>query len=128
MEFNRKVLPFYMSYPLVQNAIGEDTVMRDLDYLQQLYPKDAKYYQKRISEIIDTMDYEGSMIYDEYPDRWQLYGLTESIMSILKREEILSELKASEEKWNWIQDMVQILLCNEIYKRRHSRKKGYLKF
>lgn len=134
MDFNRRVLPFYMTYPMPYEYRQEDTVLRDLEYLQQMYPKDAKRYQKRISEILDKIDYEGSMIYDEYPDRWQLYGIADNIMTILKneaREEAVENEHAeqfSEEKWEWLSDMVQILLFYEIYKRRHKGKRGYLKF
>lgn len=134
MDFNRHVLPFYMTYPMPPEYREEDTVMRDLEYLQQMYPKDAKRYQQRISEILDKIDYQGSLIYDEYPDRWQLYGIADNILAILKREakeEALENKDAppiTEEKWEWISDMIQILLFYEIYKRRHRGKKGYLKF
>lgn len=137
MDFNRHVLPFYMTYPMYPmppEYREEDTVMRDLEYLQQMYPKDAKRYQQRISEILDKIDYQGSLIYDEYPDRWQLYGIADNILAILKqeaKEEALENKDAppiTEEKWEWISDMIQILLFYEIYKRRHRGKKGYLKF
>ena len=58
-----KVLPFYMTYPLPMAYEDEDAMLRDLDYLQQMYPQDAKKYQKKIVAILDKMDYEGSMIY-----------------------------------------------------------------
>lgn len=145
MDYNHRVLPFYMTYPMSEGVIPysgmpsngreEDTVMRDLEYLQQMYPKEAKRYQVRISEILDNMDYEGSMIYDEYPDKWQLYHLTDTILKILKQEAQKEAFEAqdcceviSPEKWEWTSDMVQILLFYEIYKRRHKRKRGYFKF
>ena len=91
MDFNQRIIPFYMTYPnlgggLPYNFQEEDTVMRDLEYLQQMYPDEAKRYQLRISQILDKMDYEGSMIYDEYPDKNQLYNLADNILTILKRE------------------------------------------
>ena len=68
MDFNRRVLPFFMTYPGFGPDAGRDA-MRDLEYLQQMYPREVKRYQMRISEMLDKMDYDGSMIYDEYPDR-----------------------------------------------------------
>lgn len=122
----RKILPFYMTYPLPMHYQREDTVMRDLEYLQQMYPSEAKRYQKRISAIVDKMDYDGSVIYDEYPDRFTLYRISDSIFHILKQEEAQnSKAEIPEEKWEWISDMVQILLFYEIYKRRH---KSFRKF
>lgn len=128
-----KILPFYMSYPLPMYYDREDTLMRDLEYLQQMYPSEAKKYQKRIAEILDRIDYDGSVIYDEYPDKWMLYKLGQDIKEILKTEEkqALEEEKecaALEEKWEWLGDMIQILLFYEIYRKRHNRKRSYLKF
>jgi len=133
--YERRILPFYMTYPLPMYYQEEDTVIRDLEYLQQMYPTEAKKYQKMIASILDKLDYEGSLIYDEYPDRWQLYKLSMEILERIKREERYSSGESVEntedaksEKWEWISDMIQILLFYEIYKRRHNRGRGILKF
>lgn len=137
--YERKILPFYMTYPLPMFYQEEDSIIRDLEYLQQMYPAEAKKYQKVIASILDKLDYEGSMIYDEYPDRWQLYKLSMEILDRIKREEERGEnageegmepgMKSdSKEKWEWVGDMIQILLFYEIYKRRHNSRRGILKF
>lgn len=128
--YEHKILPFYMTYPLPMFYQQEDTIIRDLEYLQQMYPVKAKHYQKMIAAILDKIDYEGSMIYDEYPDRWQLYKLSGEILDRIKREEMqeAEEADFSEEKWKWLGDLVQILLFYEIYKRRHDSDRGILRF
>ncbi|MBQ9928362.1 MAG: hypothetical protein IJO65_10340 [Lachnospiraceae bacterium] len=127
--YERKILPFYMTYPLPMYYQEEDTIIRDLEYLQQMYPAEAKRYQKVIASILDKLDYEGSLIYDEYPDRWQLYKLSMEITDRIKREEQgKEENEGTPEKWEWMGDMIQILLFYEIYKRRHNRGRGILKF
>lgn len=117
-------MPFYMTYPLPMFGQQENTVVRDLEYMQQMYPKEAKRYQKLIVGILDKMDYEGSMIYDEYPDRIQLYRLSMDILDRVKREEKNNEesdpTADSPERWQQIGDLIQILLFYEIYKRRHK--------
>lgn len=127
-----KILPFYMTYPLPMFYEEEDTVMRDLEYLQQMYPSEAKKYQRKISEILDKMDYGGSVIYDEYPDKWMLYRLGNDIVNIIKQEELNKngprEADELSEKWEWMGDLIQILLFYEIYKRRHNRRQGFLRF
>lgn len=130
MDYRHRVVPFYMTYQTPWFVREEDNVLKDLDYLQQMYPAQAKKCQQRIAEIVDKMDYDGSMIYDEYPDRWQLYRLAENIVEIMKREEFESESeeRTSPEKWEWMADMVQILLFCEIYRRRHYPKRGFMKF
>lgn len=128
--YERKILPFYMTYPLPMYYQEEDSIIRDLEYLQQMYPSEAKRYQKIISDILDKLDYEGSMIYDEYPDKWQLYKLARDILDRIKREEKQKnpDQEVPEEKWEWLGDMVQILLFYEIYKRRHNTRRGILRF
>ena len=128
--YDRKILPFYMTYPLPVYYEEEDSIIRDLEYMQQMYPSEARRYQKTISGILDKLDYEGSMIYDEYPDKWQIYRLSRDISDRIKREEEKEqkEVESPPEKWEWLGDLVQILLCYEIYKRRHDMKRGILRF
>ncbi len=128
--YERKIMPFYMTYPLPMYYQEEDSIVRDLEYLQQMYPAEAKRYQKVIAGILDKLDYEGSMIYDEYPDKWQLYKLSKDILERIKRDEEKAEPKEEipPEKWEWMGDLVQILLFYEIYKRRHNSRRGILRF
>ena len=134
--YDRKIMPFYMTYPLPMYYEDENSIIRDLEYLQQMYPAQAKRYQKVISNILDKVDYEGSMIYDEFPDRWQLYKLSTDILDRIRREEEKDKESDSEnggseaslEKWKWTGDLIQILLFYEIYKRRHNTRRGILRF
>ena len=134
--YDRKIMPFYMTYPLPMYYEDENSIIRDLEYLQQMYPAQAKRYQKVISNILDKLDYEGSMIYDEFPDRWQLYKLSTDILDRISREEEKDKESDSEnggseaslEKWKWTGDLIQILLFYEIYKRRHNTRRGILRF
>lgn len=105
--------PFFMTLPGYPGRIDENELLSDLEYLQQTYPGEVRRYQRRIAEILDKYDYEGSMIYDEYPDRFTLYRIADTISKILEQE---SE-KASKE-------LIQVLVCNEIYKRRHGGRRG----
>ena len=136
-----RILPFYMAYPLPLYYQEEDTITRDLEYLQQMYPAEAKRYQKIIVDILNTMDYEGSYIYDEYPDKWQLYKLTQAIMDKIKSvesENTINNMRngngetenpnPQEKSWEQIEELVQILLYYEIYKKRHANHRGILKF
>lgn len=121
MSMDKKAyLPFYMTYPISYPYQQQNKAARDIDYLREMYPAEAKKLLARISEILDTLDYEESMIYDEYPDRWQLYRLAESIVQILKNEAKENGEEISEEKWEWTSDMVQLLLFDEIFNRRHG--------
>lgn len=97
---------------------------RDLEYLQQMYPSEAKKYQKIIAEALDRIDYEGSMIYDEYPDRWQIYRLTQIIVDKIRK----SGEEPADTDWDRTTEFIQVLLSYEIYRKRHSNRNGILKF
>lgn len=130
MDYYRP-FPNYPGYQPYRNwdQISEDRVIEDLEYLQQMYPTYAKRYQVRVREILDRMDYEGSMIYDQYPDKWQLDRLVRSIITILKKEERdinpPQQGETEDTKWMWIQELVTVLLYYEILTRRqrkHNRR------
>ena len=136
MDFERRILPFYMTYPAAGYGNGtlygrqDGDVLRDLEYFRQMYPAQVRHYQTRVAEILDKLDYEGSMIYDEYPDKWQLYKLSKDITDRIRREDEKVDPSCGDmpEKWEWMGDLVQILLCYEIYKRRHNSRRGILRF
>ncbi len=87
-----KAFPFYMGYQgygqwTPPGYIPEDRVLEDLEYLQQMYPTYAKKYQGVIRNVVDKMDYEGSFIYDQYPDKITLQRMVTSVMAIIKTTE-----------------------------------------
>ena len=67
--YEHKILPFYMAYPLPMYYQEEDTVIRDLEYLQQMYPAEAKKYQKIIASILAAVPVPpaaGEEFYEKY--------------------------------------------------------------
>lgn len=125
MEHN--VLPFFMTYPMPMAYEDEDAMLRDLEYFQQMYPVEAKGYQKKVRDILDKMDYEGSMIYDQFPDRFSMYQLAKTVTDIIRKEEEQQD-GANPEKWVWVGNMIQIILVYEVYKKRHKSDRGVLRF
>ena len=123
-------LPYYMAYPMPMQYDDERMERRDFEYMKSMYPMTVKRILPYVEEECDRMSYEGSMIYDEYPDRYSLQRLAGSIIQVMKNEEknLPEEERTPEDKWLWLKDMMQVLLCNEIYKRRHGGRRGFLKF
>ena len=113
-------MPYFMAYPEYP-CIGkrmerrEDAAWEDFENLRRTYPAALRKWQRRVEEILDKMDYEGSMIYDEYPDRISLQNLSESVSRIL-------ESKADPLERAYLDGLSQVLVCNEIYRRRQKRK------
>ncbi len=71
-------MPFYMSYP--QNIyMTELEYERDMERMKELYPEEARRIQSLVEEECDKMEYEGSMMFDEYPDRVMLRVICDRI-------------------------------------------------
>ncbi len=130
MDFKHRILPFYMTYPEVTNRYSRQEVLQDLEYFQQMYPMEVRRFQRRVADILDKMDFEGSMIYDEYPDKYGVERLLESIYNIIKREEEgeESDISNSPETWEWIKALLFVLLNTEIYKRRQGGARKFYRF
>lgn len=126
MDFNRRILPFYMTASNDILMARDDTAVQDLEYFQKLYPMMIQKYRERVSSMLDKMDYEGSMIYDEYPDKIGIERLAKAMYDMLRQEE---EKEGKEDIDSELTQMlIYVLLSNEIYRRRHKNRRSYYNF
>ena len=72
-------MPFYMSYPVQNLYMAELEYERDMERMKDLYPDEAKRIQSLVEEECDKMEYEGSLMFDEYPDRVMLRVICDRI-------------------------------------------------
>ena len=107
--------PFFMTLPGYPGRMDEKELLNDLEYLQQTYPGEVRRCQPRIAEILDKYDYEGSMIYDEYPDKLQL-----CLMCRRAYEQVMKQEKWEKETYTpeQIREIVEILMYQELMERR----------
>lgn len=96
-------LPYSFLYPYQDLYMSEMETERDLQYLQQMYPADAKRMQRKVEEACDRLEYEGSMMYDEYPDRVSMLLMCDRIAEELRREDA-GELAADEAQRQTVTD------------------------
>lgn len=80
-------LPYYMVYPMPFVYDDERIEERDMEYMKSLYPDAAKRILPYIEEECDRLEYQCSMIYDEYPDRLQLQLMCKRICDNVKKHE-----------------------------------------
>lgn len=113
--FERYRYPYYADMMMQMN---EEQAMQDFDYLQQMYPEDVRKYQKKIADILDKIDYRDSLIYDDYPDKLALRQLANQVIAGIKQDDTEQDTN----KWNYIEDLLYVLLCYEIFRRRHRRR------
>ena len=111
----------------------------DLERLQELYPDIAKEILRYAEAACDELEYEGSMMYDEQPDKIQFRNIAGKIYDKMKekytvqenndRDENLEMLPENEKEKryppgeNWLGDMVQVVLLQEMCRRREERRK-----
>ena len=127
---NRKILPFYMTYPLPLYYEDEHELIKDMEYLQGQHPIEIRNLQGEIVQFMNMMDYSGSMIYDEYPDRFLLQKYGKDIAEKIRkdhRDDVENPMHKMLD-WDGFEEIIMLLLHEEILKRRHRRNRGYLRF
>ena len=83
------------------------------------YPENAALVQNYVEDACDRMDYEGSRMYDEYPDRYMLKKDSETMgveAGFARRCQNLPK--------ETLDDLVEVLFYNEVYRRRLRRRRG----
>ena len=69
------------------------------------------------------LEYDGSFMFDEYPDQLQIRRLSRQIYDQLDKSEYRDDLMMQEVNGrNWLEDFVTILLLDEMYRRRCRRR------
>lgn len=128
-------LPYYMAYPMTLDYDDERIERMDFEYLKSMYPEIAKNVLPYVEEECDRMAYENSMIYDQYPDKLQLRMMCGRICENIKRNKKLfrSESMArvssdTEQGGRWLRDLVEVMLYQELYRRRSSRRRTGRRF
>lgn len=94
----------------------EEMCLRDYEYLKRLYPKEMRLISSILEDYLDRYEYEGSPMYVQYPDAVTIYRMASEI------EQKLS-MKGTEKERVQLKNMIQTMVCHEIYirRRRHDR-------
>jgi hypothetical protein len=111
----------YGLYPYPDLYRNEIETERDMQYLMQMYPKDAKKLQQKVEQACDRLEYEGSMMYDEYPDRVSMLLICDRIAEELADEETDGGDAPMDPNRR---SLLEVLLYNEMHKRRCKRRES----
>ena len=95
----------------------------EISLMKSYYPDIARKIQEKVEEECDLLDYEGSRMYDEHPDRYMLYHLGRKITDEVKKESDLETMSDS-----FLEDLVEVLLFHEISRRRCRRRRCRMPF
>lgn len=134
------------------SALNEE-LQRDLEYFESMYPIRVKQIKVYVNAACDGLEYKGSPMYDEYPDRVVIDQMVDRILERMMADGIgdepaATEAEAEEETYeatvfppfgwggrppypdnrnNWVRDVAAVLLFNEFFRRR-CRNCGYRRF
>ncbi|WP_072524509.1 hypothetical protein [Clostridium sp. Marseille-P3244] len=138
-------MPYYMAYPMPFSYEDERTERMDLEYLRSMYPDLPKRILPYVEEECDRMEYENSMIYDQYPDKLQLKLMCGRVCDNVRKHERmladeLEEVNASErdrntsvgkrgmERSGTLRDLIEVMLFQELYRRRCNHRRRCRRF
>lgn len=94
----------------------EEICLKDYEYFKGLYSKELRWIVVIMEECLDHYEYEGSPMYMEYPDAVSIYRM---VMDIWKR----LSFEGTKQEERQFKDMLQMMVCQEIYIRRRRHDK-----
>lgn len=143
-QFDIPKMPFYMSYPMQNLYLTEMEYEKDMERMKELYPADVKNILEIVEDECDKMEYEGSLMFDEYPDRLMMETVMDRIYQRAKNNDSDENDVEAEQYWGGMQppghrppppplghrppppkrpgdnlwNLIGVMLNNEMYKRR----------
>lgn len=111
-----KFLPFYTAYASPVLFSGEKIQEQEFALMKSYYPDTARRIQEKVEEECQLLDFEGSRLYDEYPDKFMMYRLYDQV-----RNKIAGDMTVQEIPDKFLDELIQVLLCQEISRRRCRR-------
>lgn len=108
-----------MNYWELWNSPEQMEDETDSKRLAELYPLMAKRLQPYVEEVCNRLEYPGSMMYDEYPDRLSLLRKAREVWDGAKAGENFGEKAPT---WDQLQDLIGVLLLQEMMRRRKKNR------
>jgi len=126
-ERGARPVPYYQAYPGMLRTQENLKDEIDMDKMRERYPKTARRIQEYVEEAADRMDYDGSIMFDEYPDQVHIDRIVNDIFNSVIRDEIKDEMedgKCNAEEYNEIiKELIMIILFQQmLFKRCKNRK------
>lgn len=89
------------------------------EMIKSFYPREALRIQEFVEQECDKLEYEGSVMYDEYLDKYRMEQLTSRICALVNEDG--EEVQTAEKRGS--RALVEVLLCTEIGRRRCRRRR-----
>ena len=113
-----KKLPFYMMFPFSDHIRMEEEAETDAALLKSLYPAKARRIWPLVEDVCDRLEYDGSIMFDEYPDK---NLVRRQVLRIQERVGNVTSGIKDEDENRRLKDLIEMLLYQEMYRRRQRR-------
>lgn len=107
-----------MAYPMPLLYDDNKIEQRDFEYMKSMYPDVAKKILPYVEEECQRMEYGGSMIYDEYPDKLQVRMMCNRIYNKVRTYEEIEDIR----------ELIEIMVFYELHQRRCEYRKSRRKY
>lgn len=129
--YQDNLYPFYRNFqdPLFWEE--ERLQEREERLMRSFYPKTALELQRKVEEECDRLDYPGSFIYDEYPDKFMTEQVCRRIKGSMEmsqiRDDRRDDRRDNRRDNNLLDELIHVLLFQEMRRRRcrHGRCRRY---
>ena len=103
---------------------------KDMRKMQTYYSSHAARIQELVMQECDRMEYDGSMMFDEYPDKLMMENLCRKVEDRYydQEGEGAAPIQAMHRnRSNEVRDLIGVLLFNEMFCRRcrHRHRRNY---
>lgn len=123
--------------PVQAYDMGEE-MDNDIEYIKYMYPRAAKEILKQVEEECDKLEYEGSVMFDEYPDKTNLGRIINNIYDKVRHQDTVKGEEVETEQYclggnctpnycvdcdydgrpNWLRQLIETLFYQELINRR----------
>lgn len=119
-----KYVPFNLSGSFLSGRYywsDKGREIQDLERMMELCPDNVEYIRQFVMDECDRQEYEGSLMYDEYPDKLGMRLLVSKIRQDVMENGKYHDIYGGKD----IDDIILLVLICEMHKRRSRRKKYY---
>lgn len=125
MENTEGKKPFYQALGKGKVYEQEEPLEMERGLMRSYYPQAAGYVQSFVEDACDRLDYEGSFIYDECPDKWMIERTCRGICERIQQHE---SMQAMDRRGKFLDmdilgELTGALFCQEMCQRRCRRKR-----